>query len=136
MKRLVGIPWGHKAPPKEADCVSLMLYAQRILWGRDINLTHIDMRWTQDALLDASEKIRNIVPVFCTQIENPEVGGIATVDTLGHTHIITIIEKDKLLDIVINLFFRYFNSFYDSVPTRYADIFALRRRENMPQAFT
>ena len=43
MKRLVGIPWGHKAPPKEADCVSLMLYAQRILWGRDINLTHIDM---------------------------------------------------------------------------------------------
>ena len=69
--------------------------------------------------------LRKISCVFV----NPEVGGIATVDTLGHTHIITIIEKDKLLDIVINRSSRILRF----RPTRYMTFWRIKEARICPK---
>lgn len=102
MNRLVGIPWGHKPPPQEADCTSLMLYAQEIMWGRRIDMSGISIEWEDDKLDEASKRIEIAVPKVFDRVEIPCVGGIATMKTLGYTHVITILDKDLLLHTVIN----------------------------------
>lgn len=97
MDRLIGIPWGDGNPPEQADCLSLVIYAQEILWNRHVDLTDIDTCWSNKDLREFSHRTREIIPQFCNEVESPTIGDIILVETLGYCHALTMVDKDLIL---------------------------------------
>ena len=102
MDRLVGIPWGLGNPPEEADCLSLAIYAQEILWGRKVELGDIDTCWHNKDLRQFSHQILEIIPQFCDEVKEFKVGDMATVETIGYCHVLTLVESGLILHTGLN----------------------------------
>ena len=100
--RLIGIPWGSGNPPEEADCVSLAIYAQEILWGRKVELGDIDTCWHDKDLRQFSHQILEIIPQFCNEVKEFQIGDIATVETIGYCHVLTLVESGLILHSGLN----------------------------------
>jgi len=102
MRSLVGIPWsGKDQPPEGADCFSLAVYAQKILWGREISPDlYGDVSWTREDLLSRSRDIEAKVGTFCERIEGLEVGGFVVVRIVGYDHLMTCVEPGMVLHIM------------------------------------
>lgn len=99
---LVGIPWRcGGCPPEGADCFSLAVYAQRVLWGREISPDlYGDVSWDSDNLRLRSRDIEAKVETFCERIEDLEVGGLVVVRIVGYDHLMTCVEPGKVLHIM------------------------------------
>lgn len=100
MNRLVGIPWGQKPPPEEADCLTLAVYAQRVLWGRKVNLD-MDIDWTDATLRERSHKIEKEIARFAMRVDTPEPGDVGLLDTCGYLHLVTFVTSDRILHAVL-----------------------------------
>ncbi len=102
LAHLVGIPWccGGR-PPEGADCFSLAVYAQRILWSREISPDlYGDVSWTLEDLQSRSRDIEAKVATFCERIESLEVGGLVVVRIVGYDHLMTFVEPGMVLHIM------------------------------------
>jgi len=98
---LVGIPWsGDKKPPEGADCVTLMLYAQKILWGRQIVLD-MDISWNESNHKARSHDIGKYIGGIADRIREPEEGAIGIVEAFGYSHLVTFIDEYRVLHIVL-----------------------------------
>jgi hypothetical protein len=104
MRSLVGIPWsGNNQPPEGADCFSLAVYAQRVLWGREISPDlYGDVSWNPGDLLSRSRDIETKVGAFSERIEGLEVGGLVVVRIVGYDHLMTCLEPGSVLHIMQN----------------------------------
>lgn len=100
--RLIGIPWGSGNPPKEADCLSLAIYAQDLLWGRKVDLGDIDTCWHDKDLRQFSHNILKIIPQFCDEVKEFQVGDMATVETIGYCHVLTLVDEGLILHTGLN----------------------------------
>lgn len=100
LKELVGIPWGRRPPPDEADCVSLAVYAQCVLWGRDVPLS-VDLSWTEETLRERSREIEREVLRTCVPAERAEPGCVAVVPAAGYLHLVTFVEAGRILHTTI-----------------------------------
>jgi hypothetical protein len=100
--RLIGIPWGSGNPPEEADCLSLAIYAQEVLWGRKVELGDIDTCWHDKDLRQFSHNILEIIPQFCDEVKEFKVGDMATVETIGYCHVLTLVDEGLILHTGIN----------------------------------
>lgn len=101
MIRLVGIPWGNAEPPKEANCLTLVLYAQKLLWGREIRLD-MPITWTAETLRDRSYEIETEIVRFAKRVDKPEIGDIGLIETCGFLHLITFVEVEKVLHTILD----------------------------------
>lgn len=104
MRNLVGIPWSSEdQPPQGADCFSLAVYAQQILWGREISPDlYGDVSWNPGDLLSRSRDIETKVGAFSDRIEGLEVGGLVVVRIVGYDHLMTCVEPGSVLHIMQN----------------------------------
>ena len=100
--RLIGIPWGSGNPPEEADCLSLAIYAQEILWGRKVELGDTDTCWDDKDLRQFSHNILEIIPQFCDEVNEFKVGDMATVETIGYCHVLTLVDEGLILHTGLN----------------------------------
>lgn len=97
---LVGIPWsGEDRPPVGADCVTLAVYAQRKLWGREIPLD-MSLDWDEDTLMERSHEISRQVARFAVPVDVPEPGDVGIMETCGYCHLVTFIRSDLVLHTV------------------------------------
>ena len=100
--RLIGIPWGSGNPPEEADCLSLAIYTQEVLWGRKVELGDIDTCWHDKDLRQFSHQILEIIPQFCDEVKEFKVGDMATVETIGYCHVLTLVDEGLVLHTGLN----------------------------------
>lgn len=98
---LIGIPWGYKAPPEEANCLSLMLYTQEVLFGRKINIEE-DMACNKDDLVKRSNEIGQYMNKYCYRVDEPQAGDVGFMPMCGYRHIVTFLSKNEVLHILIN----------------------------------
>jgi hypothetical protein len=98
---LVGIPWGYKAPPEEANCLSLMLYAQEVLFGRKINIEE-DQSCSSDNLVERSNDISQYMNKYGYKVETPQAGDVGFMPICGYRHIMTFLSSNEVLHILIN----------------------------------
>lgn len=96
MIRLIGIPWGSSQPPKEADCLSLVLYAQKLLWNRELKI-NADMHWNKRTLRGKSLEIERLIKDYCIRVTSPAEGDIGMIRTLGYCHLFTCLGSNKIL---------------------------------------
>lgn len=101
MNRLVGIPWGNKNPPEEANCLTLAIYAQKILWNKDVAL-NISIDWNLKNLKERSQEIEKEIACYAIQVEEPKIGCVGLMEICGFLHLITFVETDKVLHTILN----------------------------------
>ncbi len=101
MMRLIGIPWGTKPPPEEADCLTLAIYAQKLIWNRDIQLD-MNIDWTLDTLRERSYEIEKEISRFAFRVPEAEVGDVAIIETCGYHHLVTFVDIGKILHTMLN----------------------------------
>ena len=100
LENLVGIPWnGIDLPPFGADCVSLAVYAQKVLWGREVDLD-MSLDWNEGDLRERSQEIRRHVSRFAYPVKTPEAGDVGVMATCGYCHLITFVDDDLVLHTV------------------------------------
>lgn len=102
---LVGIPWSSAPPPEGADCLTLAVYAQAVLWGRHINLwDYGDPSWAcdEEALTKTREALERGLTGFCDPVDSPQVGDMATISAFGYVHVVTFINPFSVLHILQN----------------------------------
>ena len=101
MMRLVGIPWGKKSPPEEANCLTLAIYAQKILWSREVNLD-MGVDWTDETLRIRSHEIGKEIARFAIKIDEPEPGDVGIIETCGYCHLVTFVSPDRILHTILD----------------------------------
>lgn len=99
---LIGIPWSCGGrPPEGADCFSLAVYAQKVLWGREISPDlYGDVSWDPGNLLLRSREIEAKVSTFCERVGDLQVGGLVVVRIVGFDHLMTCVEPGQVLHIM------------------------------------
>jgi len=102
LNSLIGIPWSRSAPPDGADCFSLALYAQEVLWGRQVDpWRYGDPSWSTDeemlgkTLADLEAGLAR----FCDRADGPAEGIMATVSAFGYVHVVTFVDPFHVLHI-------------------------------------
>jgi hypothetical protein len=101
MMRLIGIPWGNGTPPKEADCLTLAIYAQKLLWGKDIKVDR-NIDWTPDTLRERSYEVEKELSRFAFRVPEAEIGDVAFIETCGYMHLVTFVDVGKILHTILN----------------------------------
>lgn len=102
IEHLIGIPWGKWPPPESADCFSLAVYAQKVLWGREIDVPALgDPSWTEENLKLKSQEVREALPKFADRVTEQQEGDMAVFVLGGYTHLGTMIDRWHILHIVI-----------------------------------
>lgn len=101
MNRLVGIPWGQKQPPEEADCLTLAVYAQKVLWGKEI-VFDFPIDWTAKTHRKRSYEMIKQISKYAIQVEEPKIGCVGLIEISGFLHLITFVETDKVLHTILN----------------------------------
>lgn len=99
---LIGIPWGYGPPPESADCFSLAIYAQKVLWEREIDVPALgDPSWTEESLKRKSQEVREALPKFADRVTEQQEGDMVVFVLAGYTHLGTMIDRWHILHIVM-----------------------------------
>jgi cell wall-associated NlpC family hydrolase len=102
-EQLIGIPWGYGPPPESADCFSLAIYAQEMLFGHKIDVPSLgDPSWNRAMLKEKSHEIQEALPKFADKVKEQEKGDLVLFTVGGYTHLATLIDKWHMLHIFID----------------------------------
>jgi len=102
VERLIGIPWGYGPPPESADCISLAVYCQKVLFGNDVAIDKTDLDSFRGKISEFGlDDLRVVLSNFAYPVNNPDKGDVAVIRLGEYGHIATLIDKWHILHILV-----------------------------------